>query len=285
MLVAWTDGFAQKFPYKLFFLVKAPKDQKCDLRKSIASELLGRRDCDLEVNSRKIKPRFGAQLKHAASEGTLAPRLCWLIKGMSLLWKPDVRENERINKMIGLLDDRAPSATVELKSARASLKYLLGEAGLGGGKSRAKWSEFKSVAANVREECLSGWGSFLDVQCNTSRWEPSKAAPNCMPASKILAMQGQLKPQLKCTSVQHAWAASYNVYVHKLLQQDGGSNKGGFDMFPKVFCVAVREPSKSQASFNFWISCEIVRCRRIVCPVQHETGNGNSQQDGVLVKA
>ena len=92
---------------------------------------------------------------------------------MSLLWKPDVCENERMNKMIGLLDDRAPSATVELKSARVSLKYLLGEAGLAGGKSRAKWSELKSVAANVREECLSGWDPFLDVQCNTSGWEPS----------------------------------------------------------------------------------------------------------------
>ena len=259
-----------EFPYKLFLLVKTPKNENCDLRRSIASEILGRNDADLEINTRKIKQRFSAELECARVTGTLPARLFWLIKGISLLWKSDVRENERVNKMLGLLDDRAPSATTELKSARTSLKYLLGEAGLGAGHAHSKWSSFRPVARQVREECLSGWESLLEVQCNTLRWSASQAAPDCLPAQKILSLQGQLKPHLKCTSVAHCWAASYNAFVHKSSDVTNGiSSDKTNPMFPLVFCVAVREAGKTKSTFKFWISCETVRRKHMVLPVQY----------------
>ena len=265
----------KEFPYRLFLLVKKPKDENCDLRKNIASEILGRKDADLEINTRKIKRRFLSELEVAKLKGTLPSRLFWLIKGISFLFKSDVRENERINKMLSLLDERAPSATTELKSSRISLKFLLGEAGLGTGRSHAKWSTFRPVAQEVREECMSGWPSLLEVQCDPTRWSPSKAAPHCLPAQKILSLQGQLKPHLKCSSIQHAWAASYNVYVHKALD-DVSSGLKINPMFPLVFCVAVRETGESKSRFKFWVSCETVRRKHIVFPAEYEHDSSRS---------
>ena len=259
----------EHFPYKLFLLVQAPRDLCCEVRRQVAAELLGTEDRSLEVNSRKIKARFEADLREAQAKGKLGSRLYWLLKGASILFKSDVREKERINKMIGLIDKRAPSSSVELKSSRVGLKFLMGEAAMGVGKSRSKWSTFRPVAQQVRQECLSGWDSFLEVQCIASRWEPSQPAPDCVPQAKILAMQGRLKPHLECHSVQHTWAASYNMYIHKRLVDILHESKADPTM-PVAFCIGIRRPDKSKSDFKFWLSSEIVRRKHIVCAVRWE---------------
>lgn len=103
------------FPWKLLLLVKSPPEVCCAIRQQIATEILESNDKLLEINARKIKKRFAGELQQASQQGTLGYRLYWLLKGVTIVAKSDVRESERLNKMVTLMDDRAPNSSIELK--------------------------------------------------------------------------------------------------------------------------------------------------------------------------
>ena len=243
---------------KLFLLVRAPPKECCSVRKEIASEIVGTKD-KLEINAKKLKDRFHQELLEAAETGTLSVRVYWIVKGLSIMAKSDVRESERLNKMISLMDDRAPRSSLELKSSRLSLKYLLGESGEGTGKTSMKWSSFKSVAESVREECLKSWDGLLDVQSNPTL----QAATNCVSTQRALYMEGILKPELNSHSAQHIWAASYNMVAHKALIAKMNEWSADEKRLPTAFCLALRKRG-NPTKLRFYISAELVRKKHFV---------------------
>lgn len=260
----------RNYPMKLLLLVRAPPEQVCYTRREIALEILGTRESELEVNTKKLRARFAKELEHASQEGTLPRRLYWLLKGASIMLKPDVRENERLNKMIKLMDDRAPHSSMELKSSRLSLKYLLGQGGEANPQTSFRWSKFRPVAEKVRDHCLQGWCDLIDVQSNPMRWAPSTAAPDCIPNERALYLEGKLKPYLNCHSVQYTWAASYNMVLHRNLFARTEKQQEWQKLLPPAFCVAVRKSGQKTSSFRYFISAETVRKKHHVLEATRE---------------
>lgn len=283
MLLHNASGFERRilsnlseFPLKLFLLVRAPANVQCTVRKQVAEEILGTRDRDLEINAQKLKHRFKESLHIAATKGILPHRLFWLLKGATIMMKSDVRENERLNKMQGLMTDRCPSASVELQSSRLQLKYLLGEGGEGAGyASSFRWSKFKPVAEKVRDECLRCWDGMLDVQTNPLRWSPSTKATDCISATRALYLHGLMNPHQNCHSVQHTWAASYNMVAHRALGEvveENLKNKSVLQsLLPVAICIAVRRKGMKTSSFRFFVSAETVRKKHRLLEVQWNT--------------
>ena len=247
----------QQWPHRLLWLAASPPDMSCTKRVEIATELLQTDDRDLEINALKFRNRFSSALQFMQKTGECTTRVYWLLRSVSMTWKPDVRENERLNKMVGLLQDRCPSAGLDPRSARVSLKYLLGEAGEGTNKSNAKWSVFRPVAEKVRQQCLQVWDDVCDIQSNPDRWMPNKKA-DVLPSDEIQKKYQKLKPHLRTTSLSHIWAASYAVVVHRNLQDQG--------CLPLIVCIAVRKHGQRRSVFEFWVTADKVRNRYILCP-------------------
>ncbi len=67
-----------------------------------------------------------------------------------------MRENERLNKMLTIMSDRAPSSTLELLSARLQIKHYLGRAldGQTAAKQDRKWREVRPIATEMMKVCL-----------------------------------------------------------------------------------------------------------------------------------
>jgi hypothetical protein len=124
--------------------------------------------------------------------------------------KADVRENERINKQIGLIAGRAPSASHELVNARIQLKFDLGKGALndeGHGTLRGKWSNFKPAATLLRNICLEHWDNVNTVLMTPNRFaEPS--IPDGLPQKDDVTRLGSrlLLGHVETTNAQ-AWAA------------------------------------------------------------------------------
>ena len=255
----------REWPFKLLRMIMVTPDCKCSTRVELADEILSTDDRLLEINVRKLKRTYHADLQSMARTGCCGSRLYWCLKGISMLWKSDVRENERINKMLGLLNDRCPNMNLDLKSARISLKYILGEAGEGTGKSRVKWSQYKPVAERIRSQCLSCWDLVNEVQSNPDRWLPNKAATNIAwrPAAEINAAVSKLRPHTSNVSMQYAWAASYGMYLHKQLR----------GIVDPVRVLVIRfdvKASGQRLTSTFWVAAEKVRNRYIMCPAQFD---------------
>ena len=250
-------GTLRQYPFKLLWLVFTPADEPCDIRKHIAKEILETEKGNLEINARKLLHLFPHEFQIAAQSGILpSQQLYWMLWASSLIWKSDVRANEGLNKYISLLDERSPNASVDLKSSRLSLRYLLGEHGFGKGASRCKWSLFKPVAEKVREQCLKCWDDVVGVQANPFRWKPNEAAQGLLQPDVLIKEYVKLRPRLNCSTVRYAWAASYNMVVHKNL------NPTGVD--PVVLVIGVRRNGR-KTSFDFYVSAEVVRRKHIVC--------------------
>ena len=266
----------RNFPAKLLLLARARPKDPCPTRKAIAQEILETENKDLEITARKLKQKFQAHLKETAAKGTLADNVYWILKGMSILWKADVRENERLNKMVKLMNERAPHSTTELKSARLAMKYLLGAAGEGRGRTSCKWSLFKPVAQRVRDHCLKNWDDLLEVQSDIMRWAPSEKASEKIPASKVSYLHSKINPRLSVFSVPYTWAASYNMVAHRALNErlaEWESDTKGMvlhlhKLLPVAFCVAVRLKGRTKSRFRWFVSAEVVRRKHQVLEVE-----------------
>ena len=265
----------QQYPFKLIWLVASGPDEPCNIRRTCAKELLDADINSLEVNTKKIRKKFENDLRQSETTGCLCHQLYWLLKGVTKMLKPDVRANEGLNKYLTLLDERSPNCSVELRSSRLGLRYLLGEHGYGKGMTRWKWSKFQPVAELVREECLSSWQDVVGVQSNPFRWIPNAAAAD-LPSPAVLTKEfNHLKPHLSCATVRYTWAASYNMIVHKNLQEENS-------IYPTVLCISERGPGEQKSTFHFWISAGKIRKKHIVCPAGSTYMMDNGQKHKVV---
>ena len=96
-----------RYPLKLFVLAASLPEVACDRRLATARELLEPGD-GLEETTLKFKRYFQDELSVSAARGTCPPRLWPCRLAMRRVWKADVRESERVNKMIGIQGTRSP---------------------------------------------------------------------------------------------------------------------------------------------------------------------------------
>lgn len=108
----------QEYPIRLFGLIKSPPHKPCQYRKKLAAEilqLLTQSDSgELDRTTSKIFAHnlFKKQLQDAQSLGTLGEQLFAFISLVSKYLKVDVRENERVNKLLSMLGDACPNANL-----------------------------------------------------------------------------------------------------------------------------------------------------------------------------
>ena len=166
------------YPFKILLLVKSRPTKPCRIRQQIASEILRSDDKKLHHVPRKMKHLYGPDLAVAVESGTLGFRLACALMEIRRVWKSDVRDCERINKLLTCISERCPNANLELLSARATIKHHLGSTVAGPETHRKKWSTLKPVATDLLNQCIAAWDDKTDVISNPDRW----SCPDPVPA-------------------------------------------------------------------------------------------------------
>ena len=117
------------WPYKVLQLISTEASVLCTTRQNICKEILQQPDSKLHIVPRKLKSIYANDLKIAAATGAFpafSPLACALEK-LKVTLKSNTTASERVNKMLGMFGDRYPSATNELISSRAGIKFSLGD--------------------------------------------------------------------------------------------------------------------------------------------------------------
>ena len=254
------------FPLLLLKLVASQPSFKCDDRARVASLILETPEKALEANALKLRKLYPQHLKVAAATGLLPPELWYVLSGVRSMFKSDVREMERINKIIKLQEERAPRITTDLLSARVGLKHFLGEGGEGKGLQRTKWSTFKVVAQKLQNTCVSCWDSKSDILMNETRFTPPHtrdvfATTEPLSSTALNKIFHKLKgrsPTInnKIPQVAYTWAASYNMLWQKKAREMIQSSE--LYQLP-IMCLAKRMCGKRTSEFAYYVVADKVR--------------------------
>ncbi|CAE7792673.1 unnamed protein product [Symbiodinium sp. CCMP2592] len=264
----------EAYPQRLMLLVKAHDSDCCEERKQVARELLSAKPDQLEINARKVKTLFNAELTVASIQGVLVGPLRVCMRGVARVWQADTRENERVNKQLKLTAERCPNASVELQSSRACIKHFLGEAGhAGSGSQRRKWSTYKPTALSMLRSCLTAWHDRLQIQEDTTRWQAPED-PELLPQTKLAQIVRRLYP-CKVPVSQKNWAACYNMLLSRALH-DRESSSDRHHQVP-VICFAHRAAGARKSTFSYYVACEKIRSshRLVECSLSNNGGDDN----------
>ena len=204
------------YPLRLFGLIRSNPNVACSHRKIIAqelSELINGSDhsnlvLDLDPTTQKIvnDPVFCQQIIQASENGKIGHELHTFLSLLSMYIKVDVRENERVNKLLSMLGESCPNSNLDLLSSRACIKFVLGDG------SRTKWSDMRGHAHEIFNACVSSWDDKEHILQNAERWSdpilPETAHDLICDANRKLKTKNQLKSS-------DVWAASMNQQFFK----------------------------------------------------------------------
>ena len=284
-----------QFPFQLLKLTQSEPHKACEERRVVAQRLMATHESNLDATTLKFRQQFAHECLHAAQTGCSTDRLEIALGGFRYLMRCHVRESERVNKQIKLILERAPSATTDLISSRVALKYYLGQANAGEGRTRAKWSLYKPVAQKLQNDCLAGWDAKNQISSVVDRFAPpayseetgpkSSASPpnpdahtdDCdsrhakddfwsLSNEQINREYVKVKPSLQTTGCKHAWAVCYNMQLGKKIQElwsetdksEVSSSSTGTLPIP-VICFGTRQPTENRSSFTAHMAVEKVR--------------------------
>ena len=200
------------------WLIASPRTSRCNTRREIADELIHSHAETLEVNARKFASGFHCELTLMAVDGLCGPRIWALLTVVAHKFKFDVQYNESINKTLSLLGDRAPSSSLELVSARVTIKDRLGKLQA---EANTKWSETRKAAGTVMDECMDHQLEAAAVLRRTGRWAPPPPLV-CIQDSK--AILGLYKKQCLAAidvSGEVLWAVGYARKLAATLKING----------------------------------------------------------------
>ena len=140
--------------YEWLRLLESPAGVPCDVRRDIAQRLLSTASPHLEINAAKLKALFPGDLEHAAATGKLeCTQHIKLLQGLREAMMADTRDQESLNKVIGVMGKRAPNISLDLLSARAGLKHYLGVSKQGQLTSKARIQETRRNAEALVDLC------------------------------------------------------------------------------------------------------------------------------------
>ena len=125
--------FMCEYPARLLLMLQSPADVACQQRSGIAKELLdslrgglpSERTDNMDATTLKIAYLYKDLLLVALDHGLLPAELAELLVVIDESAKVSVQEVEGINSMVGEIARRAPHISLELLSARITLKKAL----------------------------------------------------------------------------------------------------------------------------------------------------------------
>lgn len=205
-------------PVSLLSLARVRFDLPDMNRKALAQTLLNATLGTLDINSWKIIKAFRSDLQTAVMTGCLGVQLYCTLKALRRMWKPSVIEQERLNKQLKLMGERAPNSSIDLLSARLCLKYHLWAAGfresqLGTTSKSRNWSRLRPVAASVMNKCVDHWFDGSRVLGATDRFAETTTPSWCPTIEKVHEWTPVVDPRskkVKQTSFSIAAAAINN---------------------------------------------------------------------------
>lgn len=113
----------------------------------------------LEVNARKVKRMFFADLQHAQETGKVSVRLFSLVRTIGTMTYVDVQGNEGVNALLKSIKDKAPNISLPLLSSRVVLKKELGVGtAMGGEQGTPTPARRTRVLFSVYLSFGRGWG-------------------------------------------------------------------------------------------------------------------------------
>lgn len=246
MLVQNSCSFQRRVeaPLSLFLaallsLARVRYDLPDEARKKLAKQLIETPTSALDFNTLKIVNTFRSDLAVAASSGKIGVQLWCVLKGLRRMWRPTVIEQERLNKQLTLMGERAPNSSLDLISARLCLKYHLGTAGLGEAHLRdhaqkptstRKWSHIRPVAANLMNKCVDHWFDVGKVLSSTERFSDTFTPEWCPNKEEVQKWFAQLDPgsvKNKQQSACHLMAAAINRKLFQFWNRDRASSDSG----------------------------------------------------------
>ena len=204
----------ETYPLRLFGFIRSNPNVACSHRKIIArelSDLINGSDYSnlaLDPATQKIvnDSVFGQQIIQASENGKIGHELHTFLSLLSMYIKVDVRENERVNKLLSMLGESCPNSNLDLLSSRACIKFVLGDG------SRTKWSDMRGHAHEILNACVSSWDDKEDILQNAERWSdpilPETAHDFVRAANRKLKTKNQLKSF-------DVWTASMNHQFFK----------------------------------------------------------------------
>ncbi|CAE7717143.1 unnamed protein product [Symbiodinium sp. CCMP2456] len=209
----------QRYPYKLFWMLKRQPFSRCSERQRIAQEILDSAPELLESNCRKLKFLYLSELRFVAKEGRFdqnaseqGSRLYAVISTMSELLKGDTQLVESINSIIRLISTRCPSIDLETLSARITVKKALTSelpaSGKGKGYANKRWSVVSSHAKPLLMELTLAGTAYRQTLDNVKRF--SQPMRTTMPALESTLQNTDLSralPDIRRTP-QKQWVSS-----------------------------------------------------------------------------
>ena len=281
------DEKVNQYPFRLFRLIHKSPEKVCEYRKEVARELCEGLICtndtedDENESGRKFDratrklmndPMFREQIEHAKETGRLGYQLHTLLCLAAKFIKVDVRENERVNKLLSMLGESCPNASLDLVSSRASIKFALGDG------SRTKWSRMRTHAKEIMDCCVSSWQEKDDILRTSERWAdpilPDDARKSIQNVTK------QLKDDAKLDSAS-VWAASMNLQWFKACDNLQQLLEGRNIQFDNIaFYIGDREP---QAGDLVYLVIEKVHSnRRVQVCEYHEPDDSIDQGQATI---
>ena len=203
-----------EFPYRLLKMCVTSHAKACKVRQAVAADLQ-KPHANLDPFSCKIKEIFSTDITEAVTSGRCGLRLWVTLRGLRTIAKADVRENERINKMIKLIGQRSPNCSLDLLSARVGLKHYLGAAL--GEADRSKFSKMKPVAEALLDTCLTNADTAMSVSEQRLRFEPPILPIGLPDKAEVDKSFKEMDPDARNAATPAIkWAAPY---ASKLVQQ------------------------------------------------------------------
>ncbi len=240
------------FPLKLMKMGRIRHDLKCSERRLVAQEVLANVS-KLDLSTRKMVSYFREDFELAAATGYIGLKLFVTIRAIRRLWRADVRENERLNKMLTLFGDRAPSSTLELISSRLTLKYALGVARAvllhlqskkSANRTDLKWSAIRPLATAVANSCLESWDEAGPVMSADARWDAPEI-PSYVPTKEMVKQWMPLiDPASRPPKVNtgKVWAAAANKKLKEFIKTTTSIAQ------PTMAAICFSEQSQQQTS-------------------------------------
>ena len=238
-------------PVCLLALARVRYDIRDSKRQELATNLLSAPAHSLDINSLKIIKAFKEDLTLAKDTGRLGLRLFCTLKALRRMWKPSVIEQERLNKQLSLMGERAPGSSLDLLSARLALKYHLGAAGfreqqLQHAKERLqsktkKWSTMRPVAASVVGKCVDHWSDGISLLSGDARFADTPAPDWCPSKADVRQWTPVLDPRTQDAekTVYSVAAAAINRRLFKYwMGKASDCSKSGQNLFCGVAMVA-----------------------------------------------
>ena len=197
-----------QWPARMLLMVKQPAGTYCEIRKTVASEVLGADVHYLEINTLKIRTIFQGELERARDTGKLDESLFQLLWWIARKWRADTQEVEGINSCLKMLIARAPNIQLALASARLAIRKALRIIGVTGSRT-CKWSVLAPVVDALLKTALPYYGDTDDIFAREDRFAPMFIHPVPAPIS-FAGMQLEDGPTRQLDGPAFRWACKVN---------------------------------------------------------------------------